>query len=161
MSELPGISRSINLPCYLTFPPLPLHSSSSSNGVSADPFLDRFKLPEAGGGGAQAAAAAAAAALSPFLGLPPPFNLPPFLPPPPPTSSSLAAATAAATQSTKDAAPPPLNPFASMDHLSLLNLARSASALQQKQSVSPPKSKSPKSPKKSGTQPAQFLIENE
>ena len=151
MSELPGISWSIDLPCYLTFPPLPLHSSSSSNGVSADPFLDRFKLPEAGGGGAQAAAAAAAAALSPFLGLPPPFNLPPFLPPPPATSSSLAAT--AATQSTKDAAaPPPLNPFASMDHLSLLNLARSASALQQqKQSVSPPKSKSPKSPKKSGT----------
>ena len=119
---------------------IPLHSSSPSNGVPADPLLDRFKLPEAAGGGAQAAAAAAAAALSPFLGLPPPFNMPP--PPPPPTSSSLAAA---ASQSTKDA----VNPFASMDHLSLLNLARSASALQQK-SLSPPKSKSPKSPKKSG-----------
>ena len=124
-----------------------------------DPLLDRFKLPGAGGGSAQAAAAAAAA-LSPFLGLPPPFNLPTFMPPPPPppTSSSMAAA-----QNTKDAAAavPPLNPFASMDHLSLLNLARSASALQQQQhqqqqqqqqqqSLSPPKSKSPKSPKRTG-----------
>ena len=125
--------------------------------MPSDPLLDRFKLPEAGGGGgAQAAAAAAAAALSPFLGLPPPFNLPPFMPPPPPpppppTSSSLAAVS----QSTKDATAASLNPFAAMDHLSLLNLARSASALQQKQqqqqSLSPPKSKSPNSPKKTGT----------